>query len=410
MRLILVATLLPWLGAQDFHLQPNDTVVFYGDSITDQRLYTAFVETFVLTRFPQTPVRFVHSGWGGDRVSGGAGGTINERLARDVFPYQPTVVTIMLGMNDGRYRPYEDQIYQAYSSGYERMLDLIKAGAPQARLTLIQPSPYDDVTRAPTFPEGYNSILLRFSAFVRELAQRQGHHTADLNTGVAAMLRRAYGTNPALAQRIIPDRVHPGPSGHLVMALELLKAWGAPPVVSAVEIDAAKREAVFTKNTAITNLKREGAGWTWMQQDQALPMPLPDATAETKLAASCSDFWKFNQQWLKITGLAGDFTLKISGLKVGDFTGTQLAEGINLAELDTPMMRQAAIVHSLTVKRTNVHQIRWRQIQMPFEKEGFARLPALLSQLDALDADLELRQRNNARVPAVYYELVPVRK
>jgi hypothetical protein len=36
--------------AQQFHLKDGDRVVFYGDSITDQRLYTTFVETYALTR------------------------------------------------------------------------------------------------------------------------------------------------------------------------------------------------------------------------------------------------------------------------------------------------------------------------------------------------------------------------
>ncbi len=35
-------------SAQDFALKNGDTVVFYGDSITDQRLYTTFAETYVL--------------------------------------------------------------------------------------------------------------------------------------------------------------------------------------------------------------------------------------------------------------------------------------------------------------------------------------------------------------------------
>ena len=55
----------------DFYLHDGDRVVFYGDSITDQRLYTTFVETYVVTRFPRMKVAFVHSGVGGDRVSGG---------------------------------------------------------------------------------------------------------------------------------------------------------------------------------------------------------------------------------------------------------------------------------------------------------------------------------------------------
>src|SRR4051812_20793958 len=89
------------IWAQDsFYLKDGDRVVFYGDSITEQRLYTTFTETYVLTRFPQLKVSFVHSGVGGDRVTGGRAGDIDLRLNRDVFAYKPTVMTIMLGMND----------------------------------------------------------------------------------------------------------------------------------------------------------------------------------------------------------------------------------------------------------------------------------------------------------------------
>ena len=65
-----------------FPLKSGDCVVFYGDSITDQRLYTTFIESYVLTRFPRLNVRFIHSGWGGDRVSGGGGGSWNSGLRR----------------------------------------------------------------------------------------------------------------------------------------------------------------------------------------------------------------------------------------------------------------------------------------------------------------------------------------
>src|SRR2546423_5410456 len=104
-------------SAQDFFLKNGDTVVFYGDSITDQRLYTTFAETYVLTRFPALRIEFVHSGWGGDRVSGGGGGPIDVRLRRDVIAYRPTVMTIMLRLNDGRYRAYDESIFHDYASG-----------------------------------------------------------------------------------------------------------------------------------------------------------------------------------------------------------------------------------------------------------------------------------------------------
>jgi len=60
---LLAASAAALAAQQRFYLHDKDTVVFYGDSITEQRLYTTFVETFVLTRYPQLNVRFVNSGW-----------------------------------------------------------------------------------------------------------------------------------------------------------------------------------------------------------------------------------------------------------------------------------------------------------------------------------------------------------
>jgi len=61
--------------------------VFYGDSITDQKLYTTFVETFVVTRFPKLNVEFRACGVGGDSTWGGWTGDLDTRMRRDVAPF-----------------------------------------------------------------------------------------------------------------------------------------------------------------------------------------------------------------------------------------------------------------------------------------------------------------------------------
>src|SRR5438105_8607134 len=196
-------------SAQDFFLKNGDTVVFYGDSITDQRLYTTFAETYVLTRFPALRIKFVHSGWGGDRVTGGGGGPIDVRLRRDVFAYRPTVVTIMLGMNDGSYRAFDETIFDTYAKGYQHIIDSVKEALPGIRITVIQPSPFDDVTQPPRFEGGYNAVLVRYSQFVKELAEREKLSVADLNAPVVVALEKAKATDAEAAKKIIPDRVHP---------------------------------------------------------------------------------------------------------------------------------------------------------------------------------------------------------
>lgn len=393
----------------DFYLHPNDVVVFYGDSITDQRLYTTYVETFVVTRYPKLPVRFVHSGWGGDRVTGGGGGPIDDRLKRDVLAYKPTVMTIMLGMNDGRYKAFDDETFRVFTDGYEHIVKSMKDAVPNLRVTLINPSPYDDVTRAPLFPGGYNTVLLKYGEYLRTLAERNHLDFADLNTRLVKTLERASTTDPVNAQKIVPDRVHPHRSGHLLMAASLLEAWGAAPTVTRVEIDAPSAQVKDAVNTAVSELEIKNS-LRWTQKDDALPMPLPMNDPLMALAVKSSDFVdKFNRETLRVTGLdAPTYQLKINGRLIGAFTRETLASGINLAELDTPMMQQAGQVHDLTVKRADIHNIRWRQVQLPLQNMLPARAAAVADNLDALDNDLAAIQRATAQPASCLYELTPV--
>jgi len=398
--------------ANGFALKDGDRVVFYGDSITDQRLYTTFTETYVVTRFPKLDVSFVHSGWGGDRVTGGGGGPIDVRLRRDVFAYKPTVMTIMLGMNDGSYKAFDEKIFDTYAKGYQRIIDSVKKELPGIRVTVIQPSPYDDVTQPAKFEGGYNAVLVRYGEFVKELAGKEKLNVADLNAPVVAALEKAKATDADLAKKIIPDRVHPGASGHLLMAAELLKSWQAPALVSAVEIDAKAKKVAGAKGTKVSDLKT-GDAISWTQLDEALPMPVDLKDPATALAVASSDFVEtLNQQTLKVTGLnAGSYTLKIDEDEIGSFTSEQLGQGINLAILPTPMAKQAAQVHNLTLKHNNIHFQRWRQVQVPLEKNDSPRVQKavkdLMTAIDDEEAEIVKQQRAAAQPKRHQFQLVP---
>ena len=76
-------------SAPAFALKAADKVVFYGDSITAQRLYTRFVEDFVVSRYPQMRIEFYNAGVSGDTVEGGHAGSMETRVKRDVLPWRP---------------------------------------------------------------------------------------------------------------------------------------------------------------------------------------------------------------------------------------------------------------------------------------------------------------------------------
>jgi len=341
-------------------------------------------------------------------VTGGAGGGIQERLARDVFAYKPTVMTIMLGMNDGRVRAFNDQLFDMYSKGYRDIVKRVKAEDGATRITAIQPSPYDDVTYEPKFAGGYNGVLLRYSDFVKELGVAEGLTVADLNRPVTAMLAKAKLADAERAQRIIPDRVHPGASGHLIMAAGLLKAWNAPAVVSSVAIDAKAKRVTKYEGAAVLNAGF-GAGVAWTQTDDSLPMPVDMSDPVMALAVNSSDFVEsLNRQMVKVEGLAaGTYTLRIDGSEVVTKSAAEWAEGINLATLRTPMWDQATRVHSLTVKHVGIHQARWRTLQVPLMNDVKDTMAEAISALDKVEAELVAKQREMAMPKPHRFELVP---
>ena len=407
------------LAQNPFYLKDGDRVVFYGDSITDQRLYTTFAESYVVTRFPSLNITFTHSGWGGDRVSGGGGGPIDIRLARDVFPYRPTVVTVMLGMNDGSYRAFDQALFNTYTAGIEHILDAVKSNAANSRVTLIQPSPYDDTTRPPLFEGGYNAVLLRYSDYLKTVAGTRHLDVADLNNPLTAMLKKAAETNRDEAQKILPDRVHPAPAGHLIMAAALLHAWHAPALVSdvAINVQADAQTAAFqVKSVQVKNAKvdalKTGTQLSWTTTESALPLPIDPKDRLMDLAVRSSDIIDdLDQEILRVTGLtATNWELKIDGLTAGIFSQDVLARGVNLATLNTPMLRQALEVHALTLKHNNIHFMRWRTIQTGLAADGspYTKQNALLA-LDQLDNELVAEQRAGAQPRPHHYELAPVR-
>ena len=345
-----------------FALKDGDTIVFYGDSITEQNYYTQWVELYTATRFPRMHVRFITSGIGGDTVSGGWGGTIDERLARDVFPYKPSVVTIMLGMNDGHYGGPDDKVTAAYTQGYGHLLDAIHDRAPQARVTLIGPSAFDDVTRPVGFPGGYNQVMQNFSALDQNMAKARGAAYVDFNAPVVDALRRAYAADPSVARGLIPDRVHPEPIIHWVMAAALLKGWNAPAIVSAVTIDAAKRRVVSATNATVETPRAKGRGLEWTALENALPLPLDRGNETFSRLMAVSDIQQaLNDEHLTVAGLTpGQYILAIDDRPIGTFSDTDLSAGINLADYHTPMRDQAQSAQWAIRDRVQAHFVRMR--------------------------------------------------
>jgi hypothetical protein len=315
----------------------------------------------------------------------------------------------MLGMNDGGYHAFDQKTLDAYATGYAAIVAEVKQKLPKCRVEPILPSPYDDFAHKPNWDSGYNDVLIRFGQYLQDLASKNGLQTIDLNSGVVAGLKQAVLVDPKLAEKLMPDRVHPTPQCQLLMAAELLKGWGAPATVTDVSIDLAARKvskATFTKVTL-------GDGMSWTQLDERLPFPLSMDDPLVALVMKSSDFLeKLDKETLSVTGLNGTrYGLKIDGKAVGEFAVSDLEAGVNLAILKTPMVQQAERVKKLTDTHNSIFMARWRNVQMPFKSEPglFESEPGMskaISGLEALEEDAVKAQHQAAKPVIHTYELV----
>jgi lysophospholipase L1-like esterase len=377
-----------------FALHAGDRVVFYGDSITAQHLYTRFVEDFVVTRYPQMRIDFYNAGVSGDIVSGGYSGGMETRVKRDVLPWHPTVVTIMLGMNDGRYVTAFGKNYQTYKIGYRKLVDDLKTDLPGVRLTLIVPSPYDEITRVPIIP-GYNGVLLRYGNFLSQWGTKQDIPVVDFNQPMTDALRAGMKIDPVMAASLLPDRIHPSPAGHWIMAAALVRAWNISPIVCSVALDAARTDVIAQQNTTVSGLNETANGLQWTQLDRALPLPLELNDSMTQFLLQISYIASLDQQMLRVTGLsAASYSLEIDGQKIASFSRQELAGGINLALYSTPMEQQAKSIDWTTDDRSKLSGTRF---DLMFEGDKIAGEADAVRVLDTLDQQMIDAEYKNAQ-------------
>ena len=320
----LLLTALPCTAA-DFFLKNGDKVVMTGDSITEQHLYSTYVEAWALTRFPAWDLKFFNVGIGGDNATWGG-----ERFKRDVVGCGATALTVNFGMNDcgGPGSHFNENRYKEFMTSLQKIADQVKAA--NLRVAWCTTTPAEVMDEGPSVLP-YILNLEKFSGAVKELAAANGNALfIDQFHPFVAAIDKARAVNPK--NRIGGgDVVHPGPPGQALMAAEVLKGMSFPTLVAAVEIDAATRKIVESRNCVIAGLTVAPDGnIAFQQKDNALPF-FPEGDAKNILP------WvpileQMNDYHLKVTGLKpGQYEVRLGGVKVAVYSATELSAGVNLA-------------------------------------------------------------------------------
>src|SRR3982751_4040296 len=73
-------------------LPANARVAIVGDSITEQKIYSKFIETYLLACTGRTDIKCFQFGWGGETASG-----FSLREENDLSAFNPSVITLCYG-------------------------------------------------------------------------------------------------------------------------------------------------------------------------------------------------------------------------------------------------------------------------------------------------------------------------
>lgn len=205
-------------------LRPGDQLAICGDSITEQKMYSRIMETYLTVCVPELKVSVRQYGWGGET----AGGFL-ARMTNDCLRFKPTIATTCYGMNDHRYRAYEESIGQLYREKQTAIVQAFKAH--RARVVLGSPG---CVSKR---PEALNLSLCRLRNICIEIAQREEVGFADVFWPMftaGEIARHRWGPDYMIAGK---DTIHPGWAGHLIMAYAFLKALGLDGHIGTFTID-----------------------------------------------------------------------------------------------------------------------------------------------------------------------------
>jgi lysophospholipase L1-like esterase len=413
--------------AGEFFIKDGDRVVFLGDSITEQRLYTTYIEAYTLTRHPEWKLWFRNVGWGGDTswlrqrahpdekqlfAADEASqqkmveDSVGRGLARDVLPLKPTVVTIKFGMNDHSYQKFREDIFGAYVRSQTQLAKVLEANG--ARVAFLTPQPIEDKRPDPD-KDVKNESLRKFSDGLQAVAAKAGATFVDqFDPYMAIMLHERAADPTALVGG--GDAVHPGPAGHTIMAWAILKGLSAPALVSRAEIDGAAGKVLAAEGCRVSNLKTGTGTVAFDRMDAALPMPVdPKAEPALKIASILQDLDRYE---LQVVGLPyGTYELSIDGETVGKASSEDLAKGWNLATSAGPITKQTQEVLALVFQKNNLFFQRWRAVQL-YEFPGWAQSPeaeskraAELARLDGQIAEAEARINSVRQPKSHHFEL-----
>ena len=205
-------------------INPDDCILFTGDSITDCGRdrnnpaslgtgYAAFTAAHLQARLSSPELKIFYRGISGNRVVDLLG-----RVESDLLALKPTVVSILIGINDvwRRYDSNSPTEAKAYERDYRTLLE--KIATIGSRVVLLEPF----LLHVPADRYAWREDLNPKIDVMRKLAVEFGAELLPLD-GLFAQ-----AATQAPAAYWAGDGVHPSAAGHALIAETWLENAGLP--------------------------------------------------------------------------------------------------------------------------------------------------------------------------------------
>jgi lysophospholipase L1-like esterase len=378
-RLVVLATLAlaTTAGAEQPPFLSSARVAVIGDSITEQRLYSKYVECWLLACSGIPDVAVMQFGWSGEKADGFAWRAIN-----DLAVFHPTVATLCYGMNDGGYQPWKPEIGETYDANMRKVLDRLKESGVKT-VVVGSPGAVDTNFFRPGQSLGnqpahvaYNDTLAHLRDIDKQLAAEKNLRFADVHAAMIDAMRKANEARGPKYDVCGGDGFHPGPNGQLLMAYAFLRGLGVDGGIAEIDVDA--KVAAATRTTAGQTVAANGAtadGQIALEiESRRWPFCFEGDGTSSSSTRSILPFVPFNDDLnryvLKVRNLESPRAKVTWGTEAKEFTREQLEKGINLAAefSRTPFDEPFAALSAAVADKQAYETMMIKQIVTDFQK------------------------------------------
>jgi hypothetical protein len=310
-------------------LKVGDRLAICGDSITEQKMYSRIMETYLTVCVPQLEITVRQFGWSGERAPG-----FQKRMANDVLRFNPTIATTCYGMNDHRYQPFTEEIGKVYRESSEAIITAFK----EHGVRVIQGAP-GTIGKMPSWVRSAAGTVLDLNLGLMELRNIDIALANTHQTGFADvyqwMLVQRFAAKQGIAEDYMltgKDGVHPGWAGQLVMAYSFLEAMGLDGEIGTVTLDLATGKAEASEGHEVRDSNLSSV----QLRSHRYPFCATGDLDSDNSIRSGMTLVPFNQNLNRFFLKAKNFTAKSYRVTWGNqsrtFSRSKLSAGINLAD------------------------------------------------------------------------------